>query len=654
MPFISQVRDEPEQSKYVIGFPKGLNTLQDRSLINDKQLIQADNVELVVDGITKRRGTKKVFDSAGTKVLGASPFYIKSHGTRYFIRAVKTGESSAKLQYISGAGTTWTDIPGGTLSSANKVCFVQARNRLFVYNGVDKLRAIEKDLSITTYTQITAPTGLSVSAQGTTGTTRYSYRVSAFNKTGETNACARVVITNGNATLSTSNFNKLQWTAVSGADGYNIYGRYDSGYEEVYLNTVYGESNTTYNDTGTDAEVPTKPAPEDNNTGGVIGNYAIFTLGRQYVIGIKEGTTYYPTRIYYSGVLNYVDSFAGGEYGGGWVDVSSNDGGEIVGIAPYQTAVIIFKTNGIFKFSFSTGGIPVIEEITREHGGTSPYAIKNVANDIMYVGQKENRIVVYTLGQQANYTGDLLRTNEISIFISNSLTDINRSYLSNIAAFYYDDKFGFTYTKTGDTENSRGFVIDTRFAGWVKWEGLPMKATYYTTYDDGTNYYLYGLSNHDGYMIKMFESTKTDNGEVYKSVVGTKFFSGEQFDIEKIWRNPVLWFKYISVGKIQCEVWVDGTKKIGTASFNPTVSGVGFGTDLFGQSLLGITTFTIPEQTVNADMPQQIDMIHSSKTIGFYLIDNELNSDWLFMGMRLLYSPLEGKPLPESYRVSLT
>ena len=79
MPYVSpNVQDEPEKSQYILGFPRGLNTIQDKTLVNDKNLTQADNVMTVVDGLTRRYGSTKVYDEASaTKIYGAGAFYKK-------------------------------------------------------------------------------------------------------------------------------------------------------------------------------------------------------------------------------------------------------------------------------------------------------------------------------------------------------------------------------------------------------------------------------------------------------------------------------------------------------------------------------------------------------------------------------------------------
>ncbi len=81
---------------------------------------------------------------------------------------------------------------------------------------------------------------------GTTGSTTYAYRVAALAGTTVTAPCAEVEITNGNAALSSGNYNALSRTAVVDAGAYNVYGRTHNS--ESLLAQVTG---TAYNDTGT-------------------------------------------------------------------------------------------------------------------------------------------------------------------------------------------------------------------------------------------------------------------------------------------------------------------------------------------------------------------------------------------------------------------
>jgi len=67
-----------------------------------------------------------------------------------------------------------------------------------------------------------APTNVSVANFGSAGSTTYTYYVTAYNATGETISTSAVTTT-GNATLSSTNFNRITWSKVWGATGYKIY-----------------------------------------------------------------------------------------------------------------------------------------------------------------------------------------------------------------------------------------------------------------------------------------------------------------------------------------------------------------------------------------------------------------------------------------------
>ncbi len=645
MPFAApNVKDEPEQSKYYLGFPKGLNLIQEKTLVNDKNITLGLNVMLVVDGITRRYGSDRVFDDgSGSKVFGQTVFYNKSAGTKYWLRI-----ANGRLQYLNGSN--WTNVSSDVFTNI-KTRFVQASNKIFIHNGTDAMRYVNSALSITTYTSLASLTGLAITPTGGTGSTQYSYRIAPFNNVGEGAACARVSISNGVATLSSTTYNAVTWNAVAGATGYNIYGRHSSGFQEVYLATVYTNS---YNDTGDDVETTSKLPPEDNTTGGIKAKAGIFTLGRQFVFGVTEGSTYYPTRLYYSGTINNIDTFNSSELGGGWVEIYANDGGEIVDIKPYDNGVLVFKNNGIFKFYFTSTGLPALQEITRSHGGVSFEGSQFIDNDYMYIAQKENRIFVATVGFQANYAVDQLRTNEVSIFITDGLTDVNRAYLSNICTFYYENKFAFAYTRGANTENDVGYVVDTRFGGWAKWDGLPMEVISYQVYDNGTTAKLYGGSANDGYMIELFKTERNDDGQAFTTRLGTKFFNNGMFDVDKIFRNPTLWFKYIEGGSITAEVYVDGTRLAGTADLASSGGGAGAGMDLAGSILPGGNYSTPVIVNQSADVPRELTMFQIARSMGIYLIDESLNTNWLFMGIHINMTPLIGKPMQQSEKVQLT
>jgi hypothetical protein len=113
----------------------------------------------------------------------------------------------------------------------------------------------DSNLTVTSLISLPKPV-VSLQAFGATGSTVYSYRVSALNSYGETLASDPVVIGNGNSVLSSTNFIRVSWQVVEFSTSYKVYGRTVNG--ELLLATVY---DTYFDDIGTlnpSGALPTK------------------------------------------------------------------------------------------------------------------------------------------------------------------------------------------------------------------------------------------------------------------------------------------------------------------------------------------------------------------------------------------------------------
>jgi len=98
-----------------------------------------------------------------------------------------------------------------------------------------------------------------VTPQGTTGATTYSYRIVARNSSGVTLAGTGGTTATGNATLSATNFNRVTWSAVTSAESYDVYGR-TAATELFMVNTTA----LTFDDIGT--ITPSGALPGSNTT----------------------------------------------------------------------------------------------------------------------------------------------------------------------------------------------------------------------------------------------------------------------------------------------------------------------------------------------------------------------------------------------------
>lgn len=712
MPVIrTNIKDEPENEEYILGFSKGLNKIQDESLVSDNELTEAKNVMYVVDGVVVRPGTELFGGTQDSKICGGIGFY-KSDGTRQFLRI-----SGGKMYYKNG--NSWTEITGATYTSGLETNLIQARDRVYSFNGTDNLTRYD-GTSITTFTSISTPTGLALSLFGPTvavtsitrsgstatvtttashgyntndyvtiagagqteyniraqitvtstttftytvsgtpatpatgnitamkdvaGTTPYSYRVSAFNSVGETLACAAVSTAIGPATLDATNYIKLTWNTVSGATGYNIYGRKATGPGETYMATVYVLS---YEDKGSDGPSTVLQVPEGNSTTGIKGKCTAFAMSRMFVGGVpNEGS-----RLYYGGVLNEIDNFSSGS--GGFVDVYKNDGGDIKMLIPFQGGLIVGKDNGIYRFSFTSTGYPQLEEITRSFGAIAARGSRAVENDIVFLAKKDGRAAFYALGNQENYTANILRTNEISIKVSPMLENVNLAYLGDAATFYFKNIFGCALPTSSSTINNRVWTLDARFNSWAYWEGISPNIfmTYVDT--DGTEYLYYGDES-SGYFRKMFIDTRSDNGVAISVRIATKAFNQKRFDTYKIYRNPILWFKDVVGGTVEGQLYIDGIFLSGEFSISPPLGGVGMGVDFAGILLPGSSNGGQLPTAGTSDKPMEITTTTQGRSLKFYITSDELNSNFKFLGVKINSISLMGKRLPSENRVSAT
>lgn len=113
-----------------------------------------------------------------------------------------------------------------------------------------------------TVSQLATPGAPTVTPQGTTGATTYGYKIVARTTGGQTAASSEDTTTTGNATLSATDFNRLTWAAIEGANGYDVY-RTTGGATQGKINASLVAS-PTFDDTGL---LGSGAAPTTNTTG---------------------------------------------------------------------------------------------------------------------------------------------------------------------------------------------------------------------------------------------------------------------------------------------------------------------------------------------------------------------------------------------------
>lgn len=637
-------KNNPMEEESASGFLGGLNTFQDENLLKDNELTEAKNIILSVDGLEPRPGTLAYGDNnSESRIFGIFPA-VFSNGTRELLRA-----SGGKLyKYTTG---TWTQIGSTTWNATARMNFVQARDRVYMFNGVDALSYYD-GTSITTYTALTTPVGLAVAATGGTGSTAYSYRVSAFNAVGETLAAAGVAIANGVATLSPTTYNAVTWTAVGSAVGYNVYGRKATGLGETYLATVYTNA---YNDTGDANPSNVVLPPEGNSTTGVIAQKAVFAISRIFAAGDPSK----PSRLYYGGLGSNIGNFSFSETGGGATDIFLNDGQVIRDILPFQGGVIVWKDRAIYKFSFTSAGEPQVEEITRSFGGIAWRGSQHVENDVIFPTLKDGRLAFYSLGNQENYSAGVLRTNELSIKVAkgtvNGLENIDPSKLQYAAAFYFNNIYGCAITQSGGSVNNRIWCLDTRFGAWTYWDNLSPNC--FTVFSDSSQQEkLYYGDDVSGYVQQMFYTTNSDNGVAYEVEWATKSFNQKRFNKIKKYYNPVYQYKDVQGNvTINVEIIKEGAEVYDTIPITlsqASTGGGGIGAFLPGFHLAGDSPNSVIVTTdLSSDTYAEI-VLHGlqARAIKYRMSITTAGAKFKFLSFAHLYKILENKRLKSTNR----
>jgi hypothetical protein len=172
--------------------------------------------------------------------------------------------SSATVQYVStDAGTDSCDIEFDVEPSAGDKTTVNGI--LAAHEGVPDAGTLRVGGGIVVE-DLDDPAAPTVAAQGTTGSTTWGYRVTAFSDTGETLASSETQITDGNATLSSTNHNLVSWSAVSGAVKYGVY-RTTAGGTPSSTGLIRTTPELSYRDIG---EAASGSVPSEDLSGGLV------------------------------------------------------------------------------------------------------------------------------------------------------------------------------------------------------------------------------------------------------------------------------------------------------------------------------------------------------------------------------------------------
>lgn len=626
-------------------FRRGVNKLLQDVELSNEEFRRGDNVILTGSGIvTQRPGSKNYFLAGSGKVRRVFPFY-KKNGTKQLVAFTDLGYFTKKN------GASYTIIPGASLPSGTNVSMAQIYDTLYIAAFSQSL--LKHDgATIYRYVGISRPTNVTASKiSGASGVFTWGWRVSAESDVGETLASEVVTLSGLPEHLTTEKYVILSWNSVPGAKGYVIYGR-DVG-NETFLARV-PSSTTTWIDDGNNEPSFFVFPPEVDYTAGPKAKYCI-AFSEKLVMAHLEGN---PSRVVWSGGGQNVDKFHWSK-GGGYVDISKDDGEVITGVKQFENRIIVFKERSIYElrlvYNADLGIVePVVIRISGAVGAISNDTIVQVENDLFFMGRRVGSgVSLNALGYEPNIA-NVLRTSEISARMRPELENVNVARAEEMFALYTESRYWLFYP-VGTTQ-TKCLVYDRERLAWTgphSYLGSPSSGTIY--YDENNEEkFLYGAN--DGYVVEIGKDIVGDRGEQFTWTFETK---------REYLKDPFLLKNLLAVyyhlrnlqGTVSINVYAEqkGGSTISVGSYTITGSDTsllgGFGSFNFGSVAFGGIS-----QASKGTIESSIDTIRYSRINrkdirSVYIQISGTGSKADIVALKILLQPVVSRNYPVSWNI---
>ncbi len=192
---------------------------------------------------------------------------------------------------------------------------------------------------------IANPATPTITNVGTAGAVTYGYKVVATVNGRSTAASSEGTTTTGNATLSTSNYNVVTWTKVTGATGYKIYRTTGGTTPPMLISTITSGDTLSYNDTDKTSGSSSTP-PTTNITGLIIARQDLIPtlptdrLGYILIPNSLQGSANFEGIIGMNNLKTYGD----------WVSLIRVDENDYVGIGGGCAAGTYINSSGDHQY----------------------------------------------------------------------------------------------------------------------------------------------------------------------------------------------------------------------------------------------------------------------------------------------------------------
>lgn len=503
---------------------KGYISTIDNSRRDTESFSDLTNMEIVQDYVVRPRPPLVKYGVQPDKpVIGRTN--IRYNDTRSIIWMMDDA-GTGKL-YKQTDGGAFTSI-GGTYDSSAWSMGVQAKAKLYMYNGVNNLSYIKlSDNSVNTYTSLATPVISSVVKSGMAGSacTHY-YRVTANNEVGESIASGVGSVTSGKirqSWIENTDYTTITWTAVPGATSYTIYYG-DKATDTFELYTVAENATISFIDYGTLAENTFKLAPEGNSTEGAIFTWMYADAKNSQIFGVTK-----ENKLFYSAPGT-------GDFspynGGGWVGIDEDGDTKLNYVDGFRNGkgdpVITVSARGaagkgkLFHVSFETltvgDQVIVYPNVYEANGQSGTYAPRATL--------KERDSLYYFTGQDVRSTGtsqnivNILTTDTISQVIEPDLEKINLAHLHKSCGVSYRDRLYFALPVGSDENNEIWYLDLSRKNAWILRWPIPAKDLWLYEDSNGNTHFCALVNNKVLEFTRKGAQTHQDDGVGWRSNVG--------------------------------------------------------------------------------------------------------------------------------------
>ena len=504
-------------------FSKGYISTIDNSRRPTDSLSDLQNMEVVQDFVLRPRPP---LVSYGTQ---PSDTVIGRCITRY-----NSTRSIYWMLNVAGTGKLYKQTDGGAYTVATGTNAyddeawaggVQAKNKLYIYNGVDNLSYIDlTDNTGHVYTALATPGAPTVTMNGATSTNyTYYYKITANNEVGESIASTAGSDTTNkqrDAWVENTDFMVLTWSSVAGATSYTVY----IGDTATNCQELYTTSALTFTDYGTVAPNTFKLAPEGNSTEGAVFNHMYVDSRNSQLFGITTDN-----KLYYSAAGT-------GDFspynGGGWVAIDENGDTQLNYVTGFRNGkgdpVITVSARGaagkgkLYHVTFESltigDQIIIYPNVTEANGQSGTYAPRATI--------KARDSITYPTGADFKSTGtsqnivNILTTNTVSQVIEPDVENISLENLHKAVGLEYKDRLYYSLP-VGSTENNQIWYMDSsRKNLWVLRWTVSAKDMWLYEDNTGATHFCVLVDN------EILEFTRTgaqphqDNGTAWSSRVG--------------------------------------------------------------------------------------------------------------------------------------